>query len=65
MKKLCTFGKEIKTKLVAIDRNQKWLVEEVKKDTHGYFDSGYLHRIMTGELTTPKIITSIKKILDI
>ena len=58
MTKLCDFGKEIKKKLVDIDK-------EVRKDSGLYFDSSYMNKIMTGKLGTPKIISSICKILDI
>ena len=65
MAKLCTFGKEIKKKLVDIDKNQEWLIAQVKKDTGLYFDSGYLYKIIVGNIATPKIIDSIRKILDL
>ena len=65
MKKLCDFGKKIKIKLVEINQTQSWLIEKVKKDTGLYFDSGYLQKIFTGELKTPDIVQSIRKILNI
>ncbi len=65
MTKLCDFGKEIKKKLVDIDKPQNWLIEEVRKDSGLYFDSSYMNKIMTGKLGTPKIISSICKILGI
>ena len=65
MAKVCDFGKEIKKRLVDIDQTQEWLITAVAKDTGKYFDSGYLHRILRGELSTPSIITSISKILGI
>ena len=65
MAKLCDFGKEIKKRLVDIDKNQEWLIAEVKADTGLYFDSGYLYKVLTGTLSTPSIVSSICKILDI
>lgn len=65
MAKVCDFGKEIKKRLVDIDETQEWLIAAVAKDTGKYFDSGYLHRILRGELSTPSIVTSISKILGI
>lgn len=65
MQKLCGFGKEVKKKLVDIDRTQAWLIGEVEKDTALYFDESYLHKILTGKLETPKIVQSICKILNI
>ena len=65
MAKVCEFGKKVKKKLIDIVRNQDWLITEVQKDTDKYFDSSYLYKILTGSLSTPSIITSICKILDI
>ena len=65
MAKICNFGKEIKKKLVDIDQNQNWLIAQVRADTGLYFDSSYLHRILTGEASTPSIVGSICKILGI
>lgn len=65
MAKLCTFGKEIKKKLVDIDKNQEWLITQVRKDTGLYFDSSYLYKIIVGNISTPKIVDSIRKILDL
>nr|DAP93897.1 MAG TPA: POU domain, class 6, transcription-DNA complex, Helix-turn-helix (HTH), DNA-binding.51A [Caudoviricetes sp.] len=65
MTKICDFGKEIKKRLVDINQTQEWLISEVSQDTGKYFDSGYLHRILRGELSTPGIVASIRKILDL
>lgn len=65
MAKYCNFGKDVKKKLVDIDQTQDWLIEKVSADTGRYFDSGYMYRILTGQLQTPGIIKSICKILDI
>ena len=65
MKKFCDFGKEVKKRLIDIDQNQEWLIAKVREDTGLFFDSGYMHKILTGRLATPSIIESIKRILDI
>lgn len=64
-KDLCHFGKEIKKRLVDINKSQSWLIDEVAKDTGKYFDNGYLYKILVGQLSTPSIVTSISKILGI
>ncbi len=64
-KELCQFGKQIKKRLVDIDQTQKWLIAEVALDTGKYFDRGYLHRILRGEIPTPGIVASICKILGL
>lgn len=48
-----------------MNKKQLWLIEEVKKDTGKYFDRSYLHKIEVGELTTPGIISRIRKILEL
>ena len=65
MAKLCGFGKEIKKRLVDIDKNQEWLIAQVKADTGLYFDCSYLYKIMRGQIATPGIVNSICKILKI
>lgn len=65
MAKVCDFGKEIKKRLVDINQSQEWLISEVAQDTGKYFDGGYLQRILRGELATPGIVASIRKILDL
>ena len=63
MAKLCDFGREIKKRLVDIDQNQSWLIEQVAADTGLYFDGSYLYKVLVGTLKTPSIVASIKKIL--
>ncbi len=65
MVELCNLGREIKKRLIDLNKTQEWLIAEVKADTGLFFDSSYLYKILTGKLATPKIITSIKKILGI
>lgn len=62
---LTSLGKEIKKRLVDLDRNQVWLIEQVRQQTGLYFDGSYLHKVMCGKLDTPKIVQAIREILDI
>ena len=62
---LCPLGKEINHALVDINQSKKWLIEQVQADTGRYFDRSYLHKIQTGQLSTPGIVESIKKILKL
>ena len=64
-KELCLLGKEINHALVDINQTKEWLVKQVQVDTGRYFDHSYLHKIQTGELSTPGIVASIRKILDL
>lgn len=65
LKKTTDFGKEIKKRLVDRDKTQAWLIERVKENTGLFFDSSYLHKILVGELATPKVVQAICEVLDI
>lgn len=65
MAQITPYGKKIKCKLVELDQKQEWLIRRVKEETGLYFDSSYMYKIQTGQLSTPKIIDSINKILGI
>lgn len=49
MAKTTDFGKAVKIRLIELDKNQEWLIEQVKERTGDFFDSSYLHRLMTGK----------------
>jgi hypothetical protein len=55
----------VKTKLLRIGKEQKWLEEEISKETGLYVDNGYLYKILTGQRNAPRIVEAIHKILDI
>ena len=59
------FGKQIKIRLVELDKNQTWLIEQVKQQTGLYCDSSYIYKIMTGKIATPSIVQAIREILDL
>lgn len=59
------FGKRIKVRLIEMDKTQDWLIDAVRNETGLYFDGSYLWKVMSGVLTTPKIVQAICKILDI
>lgn len=65
MAQLTAFGKDVKKKLVDIDKPQVWLIEQVKKSTGLYFDDSYLWKILAGQIATPKIVHAICEILDL
>lgn len=62
---LSPFGKEIKKRLIDMDKKDSWLVEAVSQRTGLYFDSSYLWKICNGLISTPKIVTAIREILDL
>ena len=61
----CDFGKEVKKKLVDIDQTQKWLMERITEKTGLYMDGFYLHKILTGQSASPRIVAAIREILDL
>lgn len=65
MAQFTNFGKNIKKTLIDLDKNEVWLIEQVKKKTGLYFDNSYLYKIKTGQHSTPNIVTAICEILGI
>lgn len=59
------FGLEVKTKLLKLPRTQKWLAEEVNRDTGLKIDGAYVSNILTGAKKSDRVTASIRKILDI
>lgn len=59
------FGKVIKKRLIDLDKNQNWLIGEVKAETGKFIDSSYLQKIMSGDRNPQRMIDAICKILDI
>lgn len=57
--------KQIKYRLIDLDKSQKWLENEITARTGLFVDSGYMHKIMSGERKAPKIVKAIREILDI
>lgn len=44
------FGMAVKVRLIEMQKTQSWLIEQVKERTGDFFDSSYLHRLLTGKL---------------
>lgn len=59
------FGKEVKKRLVDLEQNQEWLIQQITAKTGLFVDSGYMHKIMTGQRNAPKVVQAIREILDI
>lgn len=59
------FGKDVKKRLIDLDKSQEWLISQLNRDTGLFVDSSYLNRILTGRCNSEKIIASISKILDL
>lgn len=63
--KFTDFGLCVKTKLLQIGKDQKWLENAISEKTGLYVDSGYMHKILTGKRKAPKIVDAICEILNI
>ncbi len=44
------FGKQVRIRLIELGKTQEWLIEQVKERTGDFFDSSYLHKLLTGKL---------------
>lgn len=63
--KLTGFGLCVKTELLRLGKEQKWLEEQVEEKTGLFMDSGYMYKILTGQRNAPKIVQAIREILNI
>lgn len=59
------YGLYVKTKLLQIGKDQKWLEKAISERTGLYVDSGYMYKILTGKRKAPKIVKAINEILEI
>ena len=62
--KYSDFGLCVKTELLRLGKEQRWLEEAVAEKTGLYVDSGYMYKILTGQRNAPKIVSAIQEILD-
>ena len=65
LSKFSDFGLCVKTKLLQIGKDQKWLEEAVAEKTGLFVDGGYMYKILTGKRNAPKIVAAIREILNI
>ncbi|MBQ4556556.1 MAG: XRE family transcriptional regulator [Clostridia bacterium] len=59
------FGKKVKKALIDMDKNQAWLIEQIKAKTGLYFDTSYMHKTLTGKYENSVIVDAICEILNI
>ena len=65
LSKYSDFGLCVKTELLRLGKEQKWLEEAVSEMTGLYVDSGYMYKILTGQRNAPKIVDAICNLLKI
>ena len=63
--KFTDFGLCVKTKLLQMGKDQKWLEGVISEKTGLYVDGGYMYKILTGQRNAPKIVAAICEILSI
>ncbi len=63
--KYTDFGLSVKTKLLELGKNQKWLEDAVSKKTGLFVDGGYMYKILTGKRDAPKVVEAIREILEL
>ena len=62
--KYSDFGLCVKTELLRLGKEQKWLETAVSERTGLFVDSGYMYKILTGQRNAPKIVAAIREILN-
>jgi hypothetical protein len=63
--KFTDFGLCVKTELLRMGKDQKWLEEAVSEKTGLFVDNGYMYKVLTGRRNAPKIVAAISDILGI
>lgn len=54
-----SYGKEVCKRLVDMDKQKVWLMEEIRKRTGLYMDSSYLNKILNSGKGSQKILEAI------
>lgn len=65
LSKFTDFGLCVKTELLRLGKDQKWLEKAVAEKTGLFVDNGYMYKILTGQRNAPKVVTAICEILNI
>lgn len=65
LSKFTDFGLCVKTELLRMGKEQKWLEEAVSEKTGLFVDGGYMYKILTGQRKAPKIVAAICEILGL
>ena len=65
LSKFSVWGLCVKTELLRIGKDQKWLEQSVTEKTGLFVDSGYMYKILTGQRNAPKVVDAICELLNI
>lgn len=61
---LTPYGREVKHRLIDIDKTPGWLVHQVKEQGHRKFDSSFLAKILNGKVQQSGYTKTINEILE-
>ena len=65
-KPISEFGFVVKMELLKRNKNQNWLIDEVKRKNPSMFvDSSVLYRVLTGQTKSGNIVDTIKVVFGI
>lgn len=65
LSKFSDWGLCVKTELLRLGKDQKWLEQSVTEKTGLFVDSGYMYKILTGQRNAPKVVDAICELLNI
>lgn len=66
LKPCSDFGKNVKIKLLEMNKTQNWLIERLRTNLPNMcIDGSLLHRILVGKVKNGKVVDEIHKILEI
>jgi len=61
---LTDYGKNVRTKLIELNKSQQWLISRIAEKTKMFVDSSLLNKILTGQKNSERIVSAINSILD-
>ena len=59
------YGKEVKKRLIEMDKDQSWLIDEVSKKTGKFCDCSLMNKILTGRVNSEPIIFAINNLVGL
>lgn len=65
MAQLTAYGKEVKKRLIDMDKSQDWLIDQIREKSGMFCDGGYLYKVLTGQRGAKRIVSAINESLGI
>ena len=60
---LTPYGKEVKHRLIELDRTNGWLIEEVNKRREPKIDTSFMSKVLNGKVKNSRMTVIIDQIL--